>query len=215
MATPDMSVKLTVPQQNWDAMFAPSSCLAIITTVDTEGRVNAAAFATCTRVLHNPVYVAFTTSRGKDTAENALATRAFVVNTPAFEPHILDRVLTVAFPFERGVNELDRAGFTSIAAEEVAPPRVVECNRHFECEVEWTREWAGGRLMVCGQVVAVSADADCIGADGLLVWERARPAHYCGGRFVAAYETYSACSPYQGPEAEAYEVQRRQVLNHP
>ena len=54
--------KLDQPRKWWDRLFAPSSCLAMITTVDRDGRVNAAAYGTCTRVKHEQVYVVFTAS---------------------------------------------------------------------------------------------------------------------------------------------------------
>lgn len=49
--------KLVQPEKYWDRLFAPSSHLAMITTVDVEGRVNAATYGTCTRVKHKPVYL--------------------------------------------------------------------------------------------------------------------------------------------------------------
>ena len=132
------------PEKYWDRLFAPSSCLAIITTVSRDGKVNAAAFGTCARVLHNPVYIAFTTSIGNDTAENVLATGEFVANLPVFDRASLEKVMVVGLPFKSGINELPKAGLTPFAADVVAPPRVAECPRHFECKVEWTREWPVG-----------------------------------------------------------------------
>jgi hypothetical protein len=38
--------KLDQPPKYWDRLFAPSSCLAMITTVDAQGRVNAASYGT-------------------------------------------------------------------------------------------------------------------------------------------------------------------------
>src|SRR5262249_53739239 len=61
--------KIDVKPEWWDNIFAPSSCLTLITTVDAQGRVNAAAFGTCTRVCHDPMYIAFTCSAGKDTTD--------------------------------------------------------------------------------------------------------------------------------------------------
>ena len=52
--------KIDVRKEWWDNIFAPSSALVVITTVDTEGRVNAASFGTCVRVCHDPVYISFT-----------------------------------------------------------------------------------------------------------------------------------------------------------
>ena len=34
--------KIDVPSAHWDRLFAPSACLVMITTVDEDGRVNAA-----------------------------------------------------------------------------------------------------------------------------------------------------------------------------
>jgi len=207
------SIKQSQPEKYWDRLFAPSSCLAVITTVDAGGHVNAAAFGTCTRVLHNPVYIAFTTTLGNHTADNVLATGEFVANLPAFRRSVLERVMVVGLPFARGVDELEKAGFTALPSTLVRPPRVAECPRHFECRVEWTREWAGGRLMVCGRLVAASVDADCVDPKGYIRWDRVRPAHYCGApygaAFVAAYEKMEVDIPYAGPERDAFEQHRK------
>src|ERR1700723_2995093 len=81
------------PEKYWDRLFAPSFCLAVITIVSRSGVVNAAAFGTCTRVHHNPVYITFTTSMGNDTAVNVLETGEFVANLPPFEEKVLERVI--------------------------------------------------------------------------------------------------------------------------
>jgi flavin reductase (DIM6/NTAB) family NADH-FMN oxidoreductase RutF len=204
--------KLDQPAKYWDRLFAPSSCLAMITTVDAQGRVNAAAFGTCTRVNHEPVYIAFTTNLASDralghTADNVAATGEFTVNLPAFDRASLEQVRVVGLPFGHGVNELEKAGLTMLPARRVKPPRIAECPRHFECEVEWTKAWSG-RLMVVGRVVAASVDADKVDAEGFILWDRIRPAHYCGapygGMFVAAHETMRVDIPYSGPEVELF-----------
>src|SRR5437868_13284871 len=88
-----MTAKIDVRPEWWDNIFAPSSCLVIITTADRHGRVNAAAFGTCTRVCHDPMYVSFTCGTGKDTYDNVLATGEFTVNVAPFEQAMLDKVL--------------------------------------------------------------------------------------------------------------------------
>jgi len=210
--------KISQPPLFWDRLFAPSSCLAMITTVDAEGRPNIASYGTCTRVNHKPVSIAFTTSLNKDTAKNVLATGQFTVNLPPFERGILEKVRICGLPFAPGVSEFDKAGLTPMPATVLRPPRIVECNRHFECEVEWTKEWtAEGRLMVCGKLVAASCDADCVDKDGYLLWEKARSAHYCGGpyggKFVASYETMAVDLPYEGPEVAIAEKSHQKMYN--
>ena len=82
-------------------------------------------------------------------------------------------------------------GFTALPARALRPPRIAECHSHFECKVDWTKQWLH-RLMVCGRVEAVSIDADCITDRGAIVWDKVKPAHYCGARyrdrFVPAYD---------------------------
>lgn len=208
--------KLNQPAKYWDRAFAPSSCLAMITTVDAQGRVNAGSYGTCTRVNHEPVYIAFTTSVGKDTANNIFATGEFVANLPKWERGILEKVRVVGLPFDPGVSEIEKAGLTALPSTIVKPPRILECPRHFECKVEWTKQWAGDRLMVCGKVVAVSVDADCVDEQGYLIWERVRSAHYCGapygGGFVAAYQTLFVDRPYEGPEVAKAERTSREMF---
>jgi flavin reductase (DIM6/NTAB) family NADH-FMN oxidoreductase RutF len=206
--------KIAQPQVWWDRLFAPSSCLAIVTTVDPQGRVNATAFGTCTRVNHNPVDIAFTCRPDKDTTRNVLATGEFVVNLPAFERRMLEAVRVVGLPFAYGTNELEKAGLHELPAEVVRPPRIAECNRHFECRVEWTKSWSD-RIMIVGRVVAASVDEDCVDPNGYVVWERARSAHFCGAsynQFVAAYETMAVAQPYVGPEVEAYDAFEREIF---
>lgn len=182
----------TIAPENWDKLFAPSSMLAVITTVSESGIVNATPFGTCTRVCHDPVSIAFTVGSGKDTYKNVLATGQFVVNVPSFDKEHLEKVVALGRPYPADVDELSVTGLTAIPAIMVRPPRVAEFSRHFECDVMWTKEWED-RLMVVGRVVSASAMPDVVSADGRVIWEAARPAHYCGfpygSSFVAAYQT--------------------------
>ena len=212
-----MKRKIDQPSDVWDRLFANVGQLAMITSVDGAGRVNAGTFATCVRVVHEPVHIAFTTSTYKDTWRNVRETGEFTVNIPSFERTILEQATTLGLPFAPGVNELEKAGLTALAATRVKPPRIAECNRHFECKVEWTKEWVG-RVMIVGNVVAASVDEDCVDARGYVVWDKVRPVQYCGASylrydddkppyrhmFVASYETMSVETPYRGPEADEF-----------
>src|ERR687892_203720 len=141
--------KIDVPSEHWDRLFAPSACLVMITTVDGEGRINAASFGTCVRVCHDPVFISFTVGATKDTYHNVLATEEFVVNVPPFEREILEKV------------------------------------------------------MVVGKVVAASVDEGCTDENGYIVWQKLKPAHYCGNAykngFVAAYEKLDVDLIYKEP----------------
>jgi flavin reductase (DIM6/NTAB) family NADH-FMN oxidoreductase RutF len=181
----------------------------MITTVDWAGRFNAASYGTCTRVHHEPVYLAFTANIDADTVKNVVETNEFVVNIPSFDKESLEAVRVVGLPFAQGVSELDIV---------VKAPRILECSRHFECRVEWTKEWAG-RLMIVGEVMAASANADCVNDEGYILWNRVRPAHYCGapygGKFVAAYQTMDVGLPYDGPEVADFYARERAMFKEP
>jgi flavin reductase (DIM6/NTAB) family NADH-FMN oxidoreductase RutF len=160
------------------------------------------------RIVHNPVQIAFTTSSKGHTIANVEATGEFVVNLPSFERGILEKVRIVGLPFDKGVNELEKAGLTEIASRTVRPPRVLECTRHFECEVVWTKEWLN-RVMVVGNVKAASVHKGLVDAKGYLVWDKVKPVAFCGAPYVdmfaAAHETMRVELPYDGPEAAAAE----------
>ncbi len=209
---------LDQPRRLWDRLFAPSSCLAIITTADRDGRPNAAAYGTCTRVNHEPVHIAFTANIDSHTSRNVVDTGEFVVNLPRFDVRSLQAVRIVGLPFAAGINEVEKAGLTALPSARVKPQRIVECPRHFECKVEWTKAWLGRRMIV-GEVVAASVDADCVDEQGHVVWSKVRSAHYCGapygGMFVAAYETVSVDVPYEGPEVAEFLTRERAMFKEP
>ena len=208
--------KIDQPPELWDRLFANVGQLAMITTVDREGRVNAATFATVVRVVHEPLHISFTTSLHKDTYRNVKETGQFTVNLASFERALLEKACILGLGFAPGVNELEKAGLTALPARKVKPPRIAECHRHFECELLWTKEWTG-RVMIVGNAVAASADADCIDERGFLRFERAKPVQYCGAPyqrmdekppyrhvFAGAYEIMAVATPYEGPEMAAH-----------
>ena len=208
--------KIDAHPETWDRLFANVGQLAIITTVDAHGNVNAATFATCVRVVHEPVHIAFTTSLYKHTYKNILETGQFTINLPSFDRDVLEKACIIGLPFEQGVNELEKAGLTELPAVSVKPPRVGECHRHFECELVWTKEWVG-RVMVVGACRAASVDAECVDERGYILWERVKPVQYCGApyqkysgppykhMFVAAYQTMTVATPYEGPEVAVHD----------
>jgi flavin reductase (DIM6/NTAB) family NADH-FMN oxidoreductase RutF len=208
--------KIDQDSKYWDRLFANVGQLAMITSVNADGQVNAATFATCVRVVHEPVHISFTTSTYKDTYRNIKETGQFVVNLAKFDRGLLEKACILGLPFAPGVNELEKAGLTALPSRRVKPPRIEECHRHFECEVVWTKEWVG-RVMIVGNVLAASVDADCVDERGFIIWDKVKPVQYCGAPyqrfadkppyehvFAASYETMSVGTPYDGPEAEAH-----------
>lgn len=184
-----LAEKIDIPDQGYDRLASPVAPLALITTVDTQGRINAAPVATCLRNNHNPACFEFTMDAGKHTVRNVLMTGEFVVNVVPFDQAILEKVQITALPFAEGVNELEAAELTAISSRLVRPPRVGECRSHFECMIEWTKEWFETRITIVGRVVAASANRDCVDDSGFVIHERLMPAQYAGlaydGRYLA------------------------------
>jgi flavin reductase (DIM6/NTAB) family NADH-FMN oxidoreductase RutF len=183
--------KIAVPEAEWDYAWPLGSTAVIITTVDLQGRTNAAGFATCVRVSHGPVFISFTSGLRNDTHRNVLDTGEFCVNLVPFEQRIMEATRVVGLPFPTGVNELAIAGLTEVPSEVIQPPRVADCHAHFECKVEWTKQW-DTRLMVVGRLVNVTVDEDCIDENWRIVWDRMKPASFCGvpyqQYFVPSYQ---------------------------
>jgi hypothetical protein len=73
--------------------------------------------------------------------------------------------------------------------------------------------------MVVGEVLAAAVNADCVDAQGYVIWDRVRSAHYCGapygGRFVAAYDTMAVDMRYEGPEVAAFLARERAMFKEP
>jgi flavin reductase (DIM6/NTAB) family NADH-FMN oxidoreductase RutF len=205
--------KIDQPPEHWDRLFANVGQVAMITTGDREGRINAATFATCVRCTHLPVQISFAAEPTRHTYQNILKTREFVVNLAAFEREILEKACILGLTFAPGVNELEKAGLTALPSRRVKPPRIRECHRHFECELVWTKEW-DDRAMIVGNVVAASVDSDCVDERGFVIWDRVKPVQYAGSPyqryvdeppykhvFLAAYESMAVETTYDGPEA--------------
>jgi flavin reductase (DIM6/NTAB) family NADH-FMN oxidoreductase RutF len=196
--------KVFVPEEWFDRLASPVSSLALITTVDSLGRVNAAPVATCLRNSHVPTCFEFTMDTRKHTTENVLAVPEFVVNIAPFNRAILEKVQIAALSFPAGVNELDMAGLTALPSRIVAPPRVGECVCHFECRIEWTKLWLETRMTIVGRVVAASVDRECIDADGYVVHEKMQTAQHCGAaygaKFLGACERVTIANIYNGPD---------------
>src|SRR5690242_10990854 len=115
--------------------------IALATTVDAAGRVNAAPFSFFNAVSSNPPVVVLGISPGdpgsglgdgyKDTERNIRDTGEFVVNL--VDEAIAERMNICAVDFPTQVGELEHAALTPVASVGVRPPRIAEAPVSFEC----------------------------------------------------------------------------------
>jgi flavin reductase (DIM6/NTAB) family NADH-FMN oxidoreductase RutF len=200
--------KIDVPEEHFDRLASPVASVAVITTVDENGRINAAPVATCLRNNHVPTCFEFTIDARKHTAINVLATGEFVVNIVPFDRAVLEKVQVTSLSFPPGVNEIAAAGLTAIPSRAVKPPRIGECLSHFECKVEWTKQWLGSRLTIVGRVLAASVNHGCIDEQGFVIHQNMRTTQHCGGvyggKFLGTNEVMDIDMIWDGPDPKTY-----------
>ena len=131
--------------------------IALVTTLDPEGRVNAAPFSFFNVMGDDPPIVALAPGNRapgvpKDTARNIRLTGEFVV-------HLVDEAMGAAMnacaaSLPPGENELEAAGLTAVPSQVVKPPRIAEAPAALEC-VEWSTLEFGGNRLVIGRVLRV------------------------------------------------------------
>lgn len=139
--------------------------IVVITTVDKEGKENAAPKNWCIPCAYSPPMILFVCDKNHDTAKNILETREFVVNIPSEELFMSVIMMDKSIP--RGESEIKLAGLTSIPSEMVKPPRIKECKIHAECMLEWYKELGtnideGSSILFVGKIIAASADENII-----------------------------------------------------
>ncbi|TGQ77067.1 MAG: flavin reductase family protein [Mesorhizobium sp.] len=139
--------------------------IALVTTVDTEGRVNAAPVSFFNCLSAEPAILALGVENHddmsfKDTAWNVRATGVFTVNIVSSA--MLDAMNVCAVPFAPNVDELAEAGLTAIAGTKIAAPRIAESPAAFECRRHMTLGLGNSREIILGEVVAAHIRSDII-----------------------------------------------------
>lgn len=166
------------------ALVAPRP-IGWISTVDADGRPNLAPYSFFNAVADAPPIVMFASNGArpvaggglKDTASNAAATGAFVVNVATYA--LRDAMNASSAPLAAGEDEFAHAGLTPAPSRVVAPPRVAESPAALECRVLKridlpTTDPARPNVVTFGEVVGVHIADDAI-VDGRVDVGRYRP----------------------------------------
>lgn len=133
--------------------------IALVTSVNERGLVNAAPFSLFNMVGEDPPLVMISINKNedgslKDSAANILASREFVV-------HIADEAMAEAMhacgaALPPDVSEIEATGLRVVASRAVAPPRIVEAPAAFECVLHEQLE-SGTRHVLFGRVLWLHA----------------------------------------------------------
>jgi flavin reductase (DIM6/NTAB) family NADH-FMN oxidoreductase RutF len=132
--------------------------IAFITTVDEEGRINAAPYSFFNCLSADPPIVAIGVEnrpgmRFKDTAFNVRMTEQFTVNIASSA--MVDAMETCAIDFPPGVDELELAGLTAVPGTHVRCPRILEASASLECRRYMTLEIGKSREIILGEVLGI------------------------------------------------------------
>lgn len=139
-----------------------------ISTIDENGVNNLAPFSFFNVVGEDPPHVMFSTVRtgnkNKDTLNNVLANKQFVVNLVTED--LVEQMNTTANIVDNSVDEFQLANLTPINSELIKPKRVAQAKAHFECEVVHhyflEDHKNGGACVVIGKVLMMHVADDIL-----------------------------------------------------
>lgn len=108
----------------------------IITSLDKEGRVNAAPYSFIMQydVMHFNPQMMLGFRQDSHTFKNICETGEFVINCPGWDT--LEDMMETARFWPAGVNELEHTDYTMIPSKKVKPPSIEECPQIAECTVD-------------------------------------------------------------------------------
>lgn len=165
LATPDL-------QRTLQFAVGPRP-IALVSTVDREGRPNLSPFSFFNVFSANPPILVFSPARRvrdnttKHTLENVLATKECVIHSVNYD--MTAQVSLSSTEYAEGVNEFVKAGFTQVPSDTVAPPRAAEAPVAMECTVNDVislgDQGGAGNLVIC-EVQKIHISEDVLDSDG-------------------------------------------------
>jgi flavin reductase (DIM6/NTAB) family NADH-FMN oxidoreductase RutF len=137
--------------------------IALITSMDEQGRLNAAPFSAYNYLCTDPPIVGIgVTNRPpdrftdrfmpKDTARNIRRTGEFVVNVVTEDIAQQMNICATDFPAE--MSEVEIAGFTTAPSQKIKVPRLAQAHAALEC-IEYTSMEIGRSRIILGRVVNI------------------------------------------------------------
>jgi len=182
-----------LPHDPFKAIVAPRP-IGWITSMSAKGETNLAPYSYFNGASSKPPLIMFSSEGRKDSLTFIEETKEFVCNVAVFE--LRDAMNQTSAPFDRGINEMARAGLEPAPSRLVKPPRVAASPCALECK--WLKtvpltDLDGNTLdnhIVIGQVIGIHIDDRFI-RDGLLDTAAMRPIARAGYHeyFVATPET--------------------------
>ncbi len=150
--------------------------IALVTSLDASGRVNAAPYSAFNYACVDPVLVTLGVANRpgaadphsgmptpKDTAQNIRARGEFVINV--VDENLAEAMNVCAIDFPPGIDELVEAGLTTLASSRVSVPRIAEAPASLECREVTTVEVGRSRIII-GEVLCAHVRDELIDPAG-------------------------------------------------
>jgi flavin reductase (DIM6/NTAB) family NADH-FMN oxidoreductase RutF len=158
-------------------------CTVLVSTIDKQGRPNAAPFSFVTPVSANPPLVLIASAPNRHTLSNIRETGEFVLNMVS--ESMLNKMWICSKAFPKGVSEIKEAGLTERKSINVKTPSIEECAGWIECRFDSEHE-AGDHVLVVGRVLHVGCHEELMKAGQFNVSSAKTCMHIRGKRFVVA-----------------------------
>jgi len=139
--------------------------ITIITSLDKEGRVNAAPYSHIMQydVMPKNPRMILGFRQSSHTWNNIIETGEFVINCPSAD-HLDDMMETARF-WPEGVNELEHTNLTPIPSLKVKPPSLKECPQIAECTVDQVIRLEKSSGIIIANIEAIVFDEELIDMD--------------------------------------------------
>jgi len=164
--------------------------IAFASTIDENGVPNLSPFSFFNVFGANPPTIVFSPARRvkdnttKHTLINVEANKEVVINIVTYS--MVQQMSLSSSDYPADVNEFEKAGFTTLSSEEIAPFRVAESPVQFECKVKdiiYTGDEGGaGNLIICN-VVKVHIDENVLDEKGQIDQYKIDLVARAGGNF--------------------------------
>ena len=137
--------------------------VTIVTTIDKEGRINAAPFGLVMPFNSSPSnpQMILCSNKRWHTSQNIEATGEFVINYASYP--LIDRVAETGLMYSEGINELVKAGLSTVPSLKVKPPRIEECYQHIECRLNQVLHPSENQNNFIGDVLSISMNEELLG----------------------------------------------------
>lgn len=145
--------------------------ICFASTIDINGNHNLAPFSFFNVFSAKPPIAIFSpnlsgrTGQAKDTHLNIKEVPECVINIVNY--NMVHQMSLASSPYEKGINEFTKAGFTAIASDLVKPMRVKESPVQLECKVFELKEIGNCNLVMC-EIVKIHIDESVLNEQKLI-----------------------------------------------